>query len=386
MQKRQGIRQKAKAAGPVRTVLLCLLPFALCLGAAIQAQRPAADAWPQFRGTPGLTGVATVAPPAALKVLWSYEAGDLVDSSPAIADSRVFVGVGSGHLVALNLSDGKEIWRYQVQQAIGESSPAVSGGIVYIGDLMGIVHAVNAADGKPIWTFKTGSEIKSSPVVVGDRVLIGSYDSKLYALSATDGKLLWTVETENYVHATPAVADGLVYLAGCDELFRAIRVSDGSIAFTVAFGANTGASPVVTGGRAYFGTFNNEVLALDLKTRKIVWRYEHADRHFPFYSSAAVTDGLVIIGGRDRMVHALDAASGVPRWTYLTRARVDSSPAVAGGRVFVGSSDNRFYVLGLAKGNKLFEFDTGSPVTSSPAVAGGRVVVASQDGRIICFG
>ena len=138
-----------------------------------------ADAWPQFRGTPGLTGVSASKVPDALKVQWTWEAGDAIESSAAIADGVVYVGVGSGELVALALDTGAVRWRYRVNVAVGESSPAVAAGKVFVGDLSGVFHAVHAADGKPAWTFKTGSEIKSSPVVVGERVLIGSYDGHL---------------------------------------------------------------------------------------------------------------------------------------------------------------------------------------------------------------
>ena len=47
--------------------------------------------------------------------------------------------------------------------------------------------------------------------------------------------------------------------------------------------------------------------ALNLTTHRVLWRYEHPERHFPFYSSAAVADGKVVIGGRDKIVHCLDA-------------------------------------------------------------------------------
>ena len=110
-------------------------------------------------------------PPATLKLLWTYDAGDLIDSSAAIVDGVVYVGGGDGDLLALDLATGKLRWKYATGNLIGESSPAVGPDAVYIGDLGGLVHAVSLRDGKPLWTFKTGSEIKSSPVVVGDVVL-----------------------------------------------------------------------------------------------------------------------------------------------------------------------------------------------------------------------
>jgi len=118
----------------------------------------------------------------------------------------------------------------------------------------------------------------------------------------------------------------------------------------------------------------------------VVWRYQPKDRQFPFYSSAAIADGKVILGGRDKVVHAIDAASGKAVWTFPTRARVESSAAVAGSRVYIGSNDGRFYVLDLASGKAIWEYEAGSPITASPAVAGGVVVVGTNDGTIICFG
>src|SRR5690606_33646996 len=126
--------------------------------------------------------------------------------------------------------------------------------------------------------------------------------------------------------------------------------------------------------------------ALDLRSRTVRWRYSHPQRDFPFYSSAALAGGRVVVGGRDKMVHALDAATGRAAWTYMTRARVESSPAVAGSRVYVGSGDGRFYVFELETGAKVWEYNLGAGVSASPAVADGRIVIGTQDGRIVCFG
>jgi outer membrane protein assembly factor BamB len=353
---------------------------------ALTGSAQSSSSWPQFRGSPQLTGVAPEALKPPLKVAWTYEAGESVESSAAIANGTVFVGSQPGVLVALDLISGKPKWQYKVSEAgLGESSPAVAGDLVLVGDIGGILHAVGVADGKARWTFKTAGEIKSSPVVVGDRVLIGSYDAHLYCLSLA-GKLLWKVETKAQVHATPAVRDGVAFIAGCDEILRAIRISDGRELFAMSSGSYTAASPAVAGGRAYYGTFENEVLAVDLDARKFVWRYRHPERNFPFYASAALAGGRVFVGGRDKMVHALDAATGKAIWTFTTRARIDSSPAVAGAILWVGSNDGRLYALDTASGKSVWEFDAGGPLSASPAIAAGRLVIGSQDGIVYCLG
>ncbi|MEP6636654.1 MAG: PQQ-binding-like beta-propeller repeat protein [Acidobacteriota bacterium] len=370
---------KSLKAASFLVLAVCLLPFTS------RAQATPANNWSQFRGNQQLTGVSQASVPQSLKPLWTYEAGDAIESSAAIVGGTVFVGSQKGELTALNLENGAVYWKFTTGSPIGESSPAYGAGVVYIGDLGGWINAVNATDGRKLWAFKTGSEIKSSPVVVGDRVLIGSYDQHLYCLSTRNGALLWKFKTDGPVHSTPSIAGGLAFIAGCDELFRAIRISDGQEAFHVASGAYTGASPALRGDAAFYGTFDNEVLMVSLSERRVAWRYQHPERKFPFYSSAALTQDLIVVGGRDKMVHALNGA-GKAVWTFATKARVESSPAIAGERVFVGSNDGRFYVLNLKTGAKLWEFDAGAPLSASPAIANGRIVIGSQDGRLYCFG
>src|SRR5688500_11346853 len=93
--------------------------------------------WPQFRGGPALTGIATgTRLPQRLRVLWTFEGADAIESSAAIAGGDVFVGTRAG-LVALELATVKPRWTYKVGSfGVGESSPAVAGGVVYVGDLV----------------------------------------------------------------------------------------------------------------------------------------------------------------------------------------------------------------------------------------------------------
>jgi outer membrane protein assembly factor BamB len=370
----------------MRISLLLLLVLTATLPVAGQVDRalPSSE-WRQFRGTPQLTGVSTSTPPATLKLLWTHDVGDVIQSSAAIANGVVYVGGGDGDLVALDLASGSLKWTYTTGNLIGESSPAVGADAVYIGDLGGLLHAVSLRDGKRLWTFEAAAEIKASPVIARDVVMIGSYDGHLYAVDAKTGTLRWKIQTAAQIHSTVAVQDGLTFVTGCDMMFRAIRIADGKQEYQIEAGAYTAASPVVDGDRAYFGTFDYEVLAIDLKKRAVTWRYT-PDAEFPFYSSAALAGGRVILGGRDKLVHAIDAGTGKAAWTFATRARVDSSPVVAGGRVYVGSSDGRLYVLDAASGKKLWEFDTGTALTASPAIAAGRVVIGGEDGRLYVFG
>src|SRR6202035_4210346 len=100
-----------------------LLTFLLAAAAALAQQK---DDWPQFRGNYQLTGVSTSTVPKTLKLLWTFDAGEPVESSAAIADGVVYIGSGAGYLSAVDLATGKLRWKYKVSQdGVGESSAGV---------------------------------------------------------------------------------------------------------------------------------------------------------------------------------------------------------------------------------------------------------------------
>ncbi|MCH7994646.1 MAG: PQQ-binding-like beta-propeller repeat protein [Planctomycetes bacterium] len=365
-----------------------LIAFALVTAASSSAaDAPCAteDSWPMFRGDPQLTGVARCSLPEDLAVLWTFETQDPITSTAAIVDGVVYVGSMDEYFYALDLKSGKLKWKYKAKGAV-QSSPLVVGSLVVFGDEEGVIHALDRAKGVMRWTFVTDGQVISSANFKDGKILVGSYDDFLYCLSAKDGTLVWKHETDGYLHGSPGVIDGIVVAAGCDARLHILQVSDGKPQPSVSMGSVVGASASLVGSSVYIGTYGGEVLGIDWKAKKVAWRHRDADREFPILASAAVTDKMVITGGRDKSVRALDRESGKLVWKFATKARVDSSPVIVGERVFVGSSDGNLYGLDLKTGKKLWHYETGAPITASPAVAAGCLVVGTEDGLLYCFG
>jgi outer membrane protein assembly factor BamB len=180
--------------------------------------------------------------------------------------------------------------------------------------------------------------------------------------------------------------DSRTFVAGCDSALHVIDTTKGREVAAVELGGQVGATAAVVGERLYVGTMTNQVLAVDWKNRKVLWEYENDKQPQPFASSPAVTDDLVIIGGQDRLVHALDRQSGKARWTFPTRKKVNSSPVVVGQRVFVASMDGNLYVLDLKSGQERQRFELGQRMSASPAVGGGCLVIGTEDGMLYCLG
>ncbi|HIC17699.1 TPA: serine/threonine protein kinase, partial [Candidatus Poribacteria bacterium] len=193
-------------------------------------------------------------------------------------------------------------------------------------------------------------------------------------------------ETEGYVHGTPAIVDNLVAASGCDGYLRIINTQDGVENCRILLGDYVIASPAIYSHNAYMGTYGNQVIAVDLKAGKILWRYEHPVRQFPFYASAAVTENVVIVGGRDKIVHALQPKSGNLIWTYATKSQIESSPVIVDDRVIFGTSAGNLYALAIDSGKPVWKFTIGSPITASPSVASGKLVIGATNGVLYCFG
>jgi hypothetical protein len=97
---------------------------------------------------------------------------------------------------------------------------------------------------------------------------------------------------------------------------------------------------------------------------------------------------IVLVGGADGVVQAIDLQTGQRRWCAFTGGRISSSPTVWKDRVFVGSADGYLYAFSLEDGRELWrlrvaaeagrmmlydQFGSRWPVLGSPLVVGNRV-------------
>ncbi len=317
-----------------------------------------------------------------LHLLWSYQTGSGIDSSPAVANGMVYIGSFDKSLYALDATSGKKLWSYQTGSGI-DSSPAVANGIVYIGSGDGSLYALDATSGKKLWSYQTGSGIDSSPAVANGMVYIGSGDSSLYALDATSGKKLWSYQTGSGIYSSLAVANGMVYIGSNDGSLYALDATSGKKLWSYQTGDQIDSSPAVANGIVYIGSGDSSLYALDATSGKKLWSYQTGSGIF---SSPAVANGIVYIGSFDGSLYALDATSGKKLWSYQTGSGIDSLPAVANGIVYIGSGDGSLYALDAASGKKLWSYQTGGGIYSSPAVANGMVYIGSHDSKLYAFG
>jgi quinohemoprotein ethanol dehydrogenase len=116
-------------------------------------------------------------------------------------------------------------------------------------------------------------------------------------------------------------------------------------------------------------------------------------------ASPLVIDGVMYTSGNWGKVYALDAKTGVERWTYDPKvpggwARraccdiVNRGVAAWKGKIYVGSLDGHLIALDAANGRELWRRDTlidrarDYTITGAPQVAGGKVVIGNSGAEL----
>jgi len=94
---------------------------------------------------------------------------------------------------------------------------------------------------------------------------------------------------------------------------------------------------------------------------------------------------LLVVGGRDKLVHALAPRTGEALWTFAARAAIDSSPVLVGGLTVAAARNGDVFALDDRTGKPVWQFAAGASIEASPAVAGGRLVLGTLDGTLYCF-
>ena len=73
--------------------------------------------WATFRGNPQLTGVTDTEISENPQLLWTFQAGDMIESTATVVDGTVYVGALDGLLYAIDAQTGQKRWMYQAKRS-----------------------------------------------------------------------------------------------------------------------------------------------------------------------------------------------------------------------------------------------------------------------------
>jgi alcohol dehydrogenase (cytochrome c) len=137
--------------------------------------------------------------------------------------------------------------------------------------------------------------------------------------------------------ATPIVHDGVLFIHGYGDRVQALDAATGDLLWQYSRRLPTGVAPsmkrgiAIYGSRLYVPTSDAHMLALDVKTGRVVWDQAVADPKsgYGITGGPLVARGRVMIGTMGRapggnFIAALDTETGREAWRFYTIARPDA--------------------------------------------------------------
>ncbi|MFM7107113.1 MAG: PQQ-binding-like beta-propeller repeat protein, partial [Planctomycetaceae bacterium] len=345
-----------------------------------------ADAWPLARGCLAGTGRSAAELRLPLAEAWRRDFEKTAFGAvPVIAADTIYVGDLDGTFHALALDSGATRWSFKTEAAGFPAAAAVSTDpavpLVVVGDDAGVVRALDRGMGAVRWEHETAGEISGGPTILprpdGARVLVGSQDASLTCLDLAGGAVVWTFTIADQIRCAPTVVrtevGDRVLIAGCDGRLHIVDADTGAAVAAVPIDGPTGTTPAASGALALFGTEGGSFFAIDVARAAVAWQARAAAGGQSYRSSAAVADGLAIVGSRGRAVEAFSLADGARAWRRPMRGRVDASPVVVAARggagaaagdaprqvAIVADAAGRIAALDARTGEPAWEFEAG---------------------------
>lgn len=294
-----------------------------------------------------------------------------IPTSPAVAGSKVFFGTRGNRFYAVNAFTGEEEWRISLNGGV-IGSPTVESGTVYFGSADGdnTMYAVDTKTGNVEWMTKAPDQIKGDVTYKSESLYVGTENETLYSFDADTGNIEWKASTGGDPQGAPSVVDGTVYVTS--ELYNENEDQDPGDPYgwtsgnVTALNADTGqeewslktgeidGSPTVYDGLIYVGTGShsngsreNSVLAIDTDTGNVEWEYKTTGGATG--TSPTVAGGTVYFGSygdsSETNLYAVDAKTGVEKWSYTNISIIDSGPLVVDGVLYIASFDSNVYAF-----------------------------------------
>lgn len=294
-------------------------------------------------------------------------------SLPIVANGIVYLTYNSskdGYFFALDALSGDQLVTLKFEKN-HISMPAAAGAFVYFASARA-VHAYDARKQQLIWKFsdKVHTFDYASLAIHNDRLIVAGRD--LFVLDASTGNVIWSFQPKAGISAV-AVGDGkVVFVTG--ELLIALDWQDGSKRWEQKVGQTY--SPAILGDLIFLRSKAGEIRVFQLRDGAPAWK---ARRRGGAATALALHDGMVIYGGREDSVYALDTRNGEEKWQFKTQ-RPCLSPIIADSIVYISCSDRKLYALEVSTGREKWRYDNKKATPPPPTFADGTMYMLGMDG------
>jgi outer membrane protein assembly factor BamB len=383
----------------------------------VRLPRPRANTeWPQAGGYPN-HAMQHLAAGGDLKQKWRSGIGDGTDSElqllgqPIVSRGLVFTIDVRATVRAFDAATGDRKWQRKLAPDEDDEG-TLGGGLATDGERLYVttgfaqVIALDPTDGKDVWRKTLPTPLRAPPSIYAGRVFAVTIANELFVLAADDGRNLWNhtglTEVAGLMGGSPPAVDGELVVApySSGEVF-ALRVENGRVVWSDTLGAlrrtdpvsalaHVRGVPVIDRDLVFVASHSGRTVAIDLRSGARVWEQPIGGTQGPWVAG----DFVYVLGGNGELV-CLSRRDGRVRWVHtLQRFENEKSkkgpilwtgPALAGDRLIIANNKREVWSISPYNGEPLGKIRVSGPVLIPPTVADETVFLLTEDADLIAL-
>jgi outer membrane protein assembly factor BamB len=267
--------------------------------------------------------------------------------------------------------------------------PTVANGMVFANSSESGTWAFNANTGAKIWNTSFPNEYNSTgnTLLYANGSVYTTIASYICALNSSDGTVKWRISNDNEYFSNPVLAGNHLILAQQSSYsnITAFDAATGKKVWSDSFPTQICKNPVVYDSLVIFGGSDQNIYAINHVTGQLVWKrnlFVTTDVFGADGVSPVIYNNLVIVYNRTYGLAALQATTGATAWKYVVNAPSMSSPAISNDMVFFVCTESpgiKAIALDAAKGAVVWKhlFDP-SYYFQTPIFAHNRLYFSDQ--------
>lgn len=318
------------------------------------------------------------------KHFWVRGLHSYIEYPPSYCDGMLYVNTFKGVTYAINAHNGRIVW-HKASPGHKPSTPAIAGSRLIVSSTNGTVTAYDRASGRLLWRFRIEAKVESSPVAVDGTVYFGATDGRLFALAVRTGGIHWAYDTGGRINASPSVFGPRVCITTYAGSIFCLRRRDGHKLWSTYVRRDAlryesfYASASTDGRRLYTISRSGKVVALSVRSGKILWTHELSSLG---YSTPAIAHGRVFVGDFNGYLHCYRSSSGAELWRHYVGGRILGPAFVVGNLVFFSTLETETYAAKISNGQIVWHLPIGK---YSPGIATERHYFFSLNGILVAY-
>jgi outer membrane protein assembly factor BamB len=317
-----------------------------------------------------------------LRAVWERALGVAAAHPPAHDESRIYVALKDGTLVAVSVEGGARVW---TAGAAADTAPAVDRTGVYVGT-GDRLQALDPATGRLRWQIPLAAPLAAPPAAAGGWLLAALANGEIVAHRAATGEVLWRRALGAVARIAPLVAADHVVIGLAGERVASLALLDGTPGWSCPVaGDPTGLAEA--GGLVYAGATGRFFHAIDARTGRLAWRWRIGAA---MVGAPPVDARHVYVAALDNQVRALDRRHGAQRWKQALPARPIGPPLVVGDSVVPSARAAELRGLhvrsGASTGRHPLDRELAMPLAAVPlplARGGDLIAAILTDGTVV---